>query len=128
MVRSAFEPRVVAVQEAASANGLILARERLGAVVNVAGPNYNGFIFGCKSFEGLVSLMSQKSAMRDACTDVMSCAGHLLSRQTSADRLACTLLQYLPARRRHRRQVGWGSQTGMKSVPDDPEARIISAV
>lgn len=106
MVRSAVEPRELLGQKAASALGQIFVRERARALVNIVEPNYNGFTFGCKSFEGLVSLMLWMGAMGDPCLDGMLCGGDLASHRTSPDRLTWTLLQHQPNRRGDRRQSG----------------------
>ncbi|MGA8043655.1 MAG: glycosyltransferase family 4 protein [Terracidiphilus sp.] len=90
---SRFEPWAVVVHEAVSAGLPVLASERVGSVVHLVQPGYNGFIFGQDDASELASLLNRVSTSSPHQLDEMSKASHLLSKQFTPARWANTLLQ-----------------------------------
>jgi glycosyltransferase involved in cell wall biosynthesis len=90
---SRFEPWAVVVHEAVTAGLPVLASDRVGSVVHLVQPGFNGFIFDWDDVRGLAGLFGRISTLTQSRLEDMADASHMLSRQFSPVRWADTLLQ-----------------------------------
>ena len=90
---SRSEPWALVIHEAVSAGLPVLASDRVGSVVHLVQPGFNGFIFDRDDVRGLASLLGRISTLTPSRLEEMSGASHMLSRQFSPVLWANTLLQ-----------------------------------